>query len=36
MLGDQQDAISESESATSNRLRMDEFIGAILNGFQPG
>ena len=34
MLDDQQDAINES--ATSNRPIMDEFIGAILNGLQPG
>lgn len=34
MLDDQQDAINES--AASNRPMMDEFIGAILNGLQPG
>jgi hypothetical protein len=34
MLDDQQDAINES--ATNNRPMMDEFIGAILNGLQPG
>ena len=34
MLDDQQDAINKS--ATSNRPMMDEFIGAILNGLQPG
>jgi hypothetical protein len=34
MLDDQQDAINES--ATSDRPMMDEFIGAILNGLQPG
>jgi hypothetical protein len=34
MLDDQQDAISESSN--SNRPMMDGFIGAILNGLQPG
>ena len=34
MLDDQQDAISES--VNSNRQMMDEFIGAIINGLQPG